>query len=155
MYEGGKLTNFFSKPVKDATKRVSHDIAEDAGHYMTERARARTPVKTGLSRASLIQKPLREVAKGWESGVESDYENVRRLEYGTRPHAILPHPPRRALRFEQNGSIRFASRVYHPGTRGIHMVAIAATETEHKFTRISKPALERWKKEVEGSVKRT
>lgn len=35
---------------------------------------------------------------------------------GSIPHAILPRRAK-TLRFVQNGAIRYAKRVYHPGTR--------------------------------------
>lgn len=41
------------------------------------------------------------------------------LDKGTRAHVIEARNAK-ALRFKQNGRIRFARRVYHPGTRAIY-----------------------------------
>jgi len=37
------------------------------------------------------------------------------VEYGTRPHIIRPRR-KKVLRFEVDGKVVFATRVYHPGT---------------------------------------
>lgn len=39
------------------------------------------------------------------------------MEVGTRPHVIRPKKPGGWLRFLDNGKVRFARVVYHPGTR--------------------------------------
>lgn len=39
---------------------------------------------------------------------------------GSMPHAILPNPPRKSLRFRVAGRIVYAHRVAHPGTQPDH-----------------------------------
>jgi hypothetical protein len=54
------------------------------------------------------------------------------IEDGSKAHEILP---RRAqfLRFEQNGSVRFAKRVFHPGTKATHFMRTARDAGEINF----------------------
>jgi hypothetical protein len=52
------------------------------------------------------------------------------VEYGTRPHEILPRHAQ-ALRFEVEGKIIFAKRVWHPGFKGTFFIhhALQAAKT--------------------------
>ena len=49
---------------------------------------------------------------------------IKYLEYGTKPHVIVPRI-KRALCFQAGGGRVFAMRVYHPGTRPYPMFATA------------------------------
>lgn len=53
-------------------------------------------------------------------GIVNTTGSANRIAYlhhkGTRPHAIVPKRAK-VLRFVQNGRVRYARRVYHPGTR--------------------------------------
>lgn len=54
--------------------------------------------------------------RGIQVKVGSDVKHALMHHQGTRPHVITPKRAR-ALRFMQRGRIRYAKRVYHPGTR--------------------------------------
>lgn len=53
-------------------------------------------------------------------GIVNTTGSANRIAYlhhkGTRPHAITPRRAK-VLRFVQNGRVRYARRVYHPGTK--------------------------------------
>jgi len=52
---------------------------------------------------------------------------ARFIEFGTIAHEILP-VQRKALRFEKEGQIIFARRVFHPGTRELWILSDAFRE---------------------------
>jgi hypothetical protein len=54
------------------------------------------------------------------------------------------------LRFVIGGRVIFAKEVWHPGSPGHHMVAIAAAMTEAQLDRILEPVLEKWRREQVG-----
>ncbi len=62
------------------------------------------------------------------------------VENGTKPHDITP---RRAqvLRFQQNGAIRFARIVHHPGTAPRPFMAQAADKVTPLFERLVNEAI--------------
>jgi hypothetical protein len=151
-YKGGRLRGFFSPGVKAANDRLARSVADNAGAFMTKQAQDRTPVRTGASRASIVQKPVRRRGTLYTSGAESSDPNVRRLEQGTAPHEIRPRRPGGALRFMDAGQATFAGRVNHPGTKGLHMFAIAAAETQREVPKLAATPLQKWKREAEAAV---
>lgn len=162
-YTGGRPSDFVNKAVYAATDRLCFAVADRAGDFMTERVRRRVPVKTGRSRASVLKRPTRRRLGVYTSGVRSDYENVRRLEYGTKAHTIAARPggvlawdaltPKGRVITGKKAHTIFTTRVKHPGTKGLHMFAIAAAETEAGIQKIATPPLRTWKREVEAAIR--
>ena len=66
----------------------------------------------------------------WIIRVNAPYSAI--VEFGSRPHMIYPRHAR-ALRFERGGQVIFASRVRHPGTRGLY---VAKRAIEAALTRL-------------------
>jgi len=52
---------------------------------------------------------------------------ARYIEFGTAPHEILPFHAK-VLRFEKQGAIVFARRVFHPGTEALYILSDAFRE---------------------------
>ncbi len=50
------------------------------------------------------------------------------LEFGTRPHYILPNG--KALRFVMNGQVMIRSYVFHPGTHPLRFIEMARNSAE-------------------------
>lgn len=78
-----------------------------AGHKYTDRNNDLTN--------SIKGRVDRNTDRGAEGVVEATAEHAVFVHGGTRPHIIEPRKAK-ALRFEQDGAIRFAQRVQHPGT---------------------------------------
>lgn len=85
-----------------------------------------TPVRTGLTRASIETKKPRDLR--YEVGSWTRGNILRFLDRGVAPHVILPRT-RRALRWinEDTGDVVFAARVFHPG---IEAMRIAESSVE-------------------------
>lgn len=85
------------------------------GNIVQTAARAQVGVKTGRLRTTITSEVTID-ARGLLVKIGSDHKIARLHHDGSRPHVIVP---RRAstLRFVQNGRIRYAQRVFHPGTR--------------------------------------
>ena len=86
-------------------------------------ARRMVRVRTGKLLSSIRKnrgyardKPYVEVIAGGRGVRYARFEND-----GTRPH-IIKARRKKSLRFVQNGQIRFAQQVHHPGTRGSHFL---------------------------------
>ncbi len=84
---------------------------------------AKTPVKTGVARASIKAAGMGPLA--WK--ISSPLEYVTILESGSRPHEIRPKSAR-ILSFTSGGTKVFARRVRHPGTKGVQMFARSVPE---------------------------
>ncbi len=63
------------------------------------------------------------------------------VEEGTRSHFIFPRR-KKALRFTQNGAIRFARWVFHPGTKARPFMQEAAKKVEPLFERLCHAAVD-------------
>lgn len=72
--------------------------------------------RTGELTASTKGRVTRDTDRGAEGVVEATAPHAVFVHQGTRPHIIEPVRAK-ALRFEQDGAIRFAQRVQHPGTK--------------------------------------
>lgn len=62
----------------------------------------------------------------WVHFLKASAKHAAYVEYPTRPHRIEPRNGK-MLRFMQHGTIRFSRGVNHPGTKGAHFMADAAT----------------------------
>lgn len=84
---------------------------------------AKTPVRTGVSRASVKAQSAGPLA--WR--ITSPLAHMPILESGSQPHEIRPKRAR-ILAFTAGGTKVFARRVRHPGTKGAQMFARSAPE---------------------------
>ena len=88
-------------------ERFIAELAERTEEVMREKA----PERTGR-----LKKSIRKIVKPNKAVIGPIVPYAIYVEYGTRPHEILPVHAR-TLRFEVDGRIVFAARVWHPGTR--------------------------------------
>ena len=155
MYRGGSLTDLFkAETTQPPTRNGLRDIADAAGAAMTEATRQHTPVKTGRTRDSWRQLPVRRVrhesgAAAYESGVTSSYYKARWLEEGTEPHRI---EPKQAQAIDTPDGPRAGAE--HPGTEPHYMTRKAAAEVEQALEEIAQPHLSKWAADIERRAKR-
>lgn len=94
--------------------------------------------RTGRLRAGISSRlTSRTSARVTSSAKHSHY-----VEDGTRPHVIRPRR-KKALRFVQNGVVRFAKQVNHPGTKPRPFMKQARDRAEPLFDRLCREAVER------------
>ena len=119
-----------------ALPELVRQIADETQRTMREKV----PFRTGRLRASIIKQvqPL-------EASVVPTAPYWPYVEFGTRPHEILPVRAR-ALRFQVGGGIVFAARVWHPGTKPHPFVAETAEAVKEKIGEIWKKVFEEWVK---------
>lgn len=118
----------FIAALKATDERVRVAARQTLGQgaaYAVARAKATTKFKdrTGALRASIT----RGQKSTFHHFIRAGAPHAVFVEYGTRPHAIEPRRAR-VLRFVQAGQVRFAKRVWHPGTKPTHFMDDAATE---------------------------
>jgi len=101
----------FKNALKILQKFDIEDRLLHAAELMQYRARGLVPVEAGRLRDSIKLDKVDEL----KMMVSADAPYSGFVEFGTRPHVIRPKV-RRALRFEVDGKVVFATRVYHPGT---------------------------------------
>lgn len=93
-----------------------------AAYFLTV-IRARTSKKEGKTSASwTIHYHKVQDAVVWEISPDGREKEVTYLEFGTRPHVILPKGE--ALKFEIEGETIFAKSVFHPGTKPLGFVRL-------------------------------
>jgi HK97 gp10 family phage protein len=107
-----------SKP--ELKTRVLEALAEHCADSMRQEA----PEVTGALKSSITIEKIGELT--YVVGPTVDYSIY--VEYGTKPHLILPKHAR-ALRFETEDGIVFAKKVYHPGSAPNPFVHRAAEAT--------------------------
>ena len=88
-------------------ERFIAELAERTEEIMREKA----PERTGR-----LKQSIRKIVKPSRAVIGPTVPYAIYVEYGTRPHEILPVRAK-ALRFEVDGKVVFAARVHHPGTR--------------------------------------
>lgn len=74
--------------------------------------------------------------------VSAGAKHARWVEYGTKPH-IIRAKRAKALRFEQNGTVRFAKWVKHPGTKPRPFMQRARDKAEPLFHRLCSEVIDR------------
>lgn len=115
-----------------AARQVLGQVAAFAAAH--ERATAAFKDRTGALRASIVRGQ-----KGpWAQFVSVGGKAARYaiwIEAGSDPHEIRAKR-RKALRFIQNGQVRFAKRVFHPGTKATRFVQTARDAAELEATRL-------------------
>lgn len=80
-------------------------------------------------RASIKARPVKRTGTGAEGSFGTDKPYAAAVEGGQKPHEIRARN-RKFLRWEQNGEVRFARVVQHPGTRGKPFMGPAAIKAE-------------------------
>lgn len=131
-------------------------MATTGGKFMNRGIRDKTPVKTGRTQRSIRRRATKLVLRTpevevWESTNYSNLLTALWLEHGTRPHVITASDG--VMAFEVNGERRFARRVNHPGTEGLHMFAITAVEAEAAFEALMRPLTYEWARTVEAMIR--
>lgn len=102
-----------------------------AAAYAAEHARRTSKFK---DRTGELRKEIGRGVRGpWAVFVRASAKHALFVEEDTKPHIIRA---RRAkmLRFVQNGRVRFARSVRHPGTKGTHFMRDARDAAEEKLT---------------------
>lgn len=102
-------------------ERLSDKAAADTAMATLRRLRKGTYWK---NRTGALSKSFAREKKGTAFYVVASSSPVAAfLDKGTRAHTIEPKNAK-ALRFRANGSIRFAKRVHHPGTKAVYFEAM-------------------------------
>lgn len=97
--------------------------------------------RTGRLRRSIMRGPITGSYGAGTLAIDVHAGGLGGVEYagyvhdGTRPHVIAP-AKRKALRFVQAGSFRFAGRVNHPGTAPRPFMDEALARTSDQFARV-------------------
>lgn len=104
-----------------SVEKLSDKAASDTAKATLRRLRRGTYWK---NRTGALAKSFNIERKGLAFYVVASSSPVAAfLDKGTRAHTIEAKNAR-ALRFRANGSIRFAKRVHHPGTKAIYFEAM-------------------------------
>lgn len=99
--------------------REVDDAMDSAGELAVQHVRKHSSFKRRSATGSLkdaTEYKLVRLKNGRVTKIRSKKRTAHWLEYGTRPHIIRARR-KKALRFVQNGRVRFAKQVQHPGTR--------------------------------------
>lgn len=137
---------------RERVRREVNELIEVVGEETLERVRALTPENTGATARgwilrviggrgkgqgvtlAVVTHPFNQVgAKHPVTGAvvnDGTHNLLESLEFGTRPHVIVPKEPGGFLRFVVDGNVVYTKRVDHPGTRAYAMTRIAAVEAE-------------------------
>lgn len=97
--------------------------ANALANYFHPIVQERTPKKTGETAKSWTIHFHRIVdGGGWEISPDGREDIVTFLEFGTKPHVIVPKRIDGVLAFEIGGEMVFAKEVFHPGTKPLGFV---------------------------------
>jgi hypothetical protein len=108
--------------------------------YFLTVIRARTPKKECRTSASwTIHYHKVQDAVVWEISPDGREKEVTFLEFGTRPHVILPKGE--ALKFEIEGETIFAKSVFHPGTKPLGFVRLTQDDLDKSAKEIGERLL--------------
>ena len=116
------LGRMFSRVIE----RFIAELAERTEKVMREKA----PERTGR-----LKQSIRKIVKPSRAVIGPTVPYAIYVEYGTRPHEILPVRAK-ALRFEVDGKVVFAARVHHPGTKPQPFVRETAEEIQDEIPEI-------------------
>ncbi|MEM2177034.1 MAG: HK97 gp10 family phage protein [Archaeoglobaceae archaeon] len=137
IFQAGINLKEFSKELEE---KVLQRFVDALADYAMQAMKEAAPKRTGR----LVQSIQKHVGR-LSAQVGTDVEYAIYVEFGTRPHEIRPVHAR-ALRFEVDGRIVFAARVWHPGTIPHPFVHVAADETLNAAEEIWRNV---WSEEVE------
>lgn len=116
----------------DSLDRAMVSGTRKSTEYVEDAYKALIPKRTGRT-ASTITSVLEPSPNGATGYVGTDDAIASFLEYGTRPHRIVPRDAK-ALRFEIGSRVIFAKGVNHPGT--------SAHESLVRAGQLSQPRIE-------------
>lgn len=159
-YEGGFLAPWFDN---DPNERAMRNMVRVGLAEAQEIAARNTPVHTGDLREAWevsdhIGQTMTFLGLGFEGQWFNDLEYAPYVNYGTglygpehRKYLIVPKNPGGVLHWvdQLTGEDRFAKAVLHPGSPGHHMLEISADWLEASWTKLMRPVLNNWAKEVE------
>ena len=124
---------------KQLAKLVYHAVSKAAEQGAAQaRVSPLYKFRTGKLRSSIHTKSVSPTHSQAIAGAK----HASWVENGTKPHFIRPRR-KKWLRFEQNGAIRFAKEVRHPGTAPRPFMQRARDKVEPLFTRLCREAVER------------
>jgi len=130
-------TRRFRRQLRE-TERLFKDVQKEIlylAKYFLDRIRYLTPKKTGKTADAWVMRFTafsKATGEGliWEIRNEGREEIVEYLEFGTRPHVIVPKDPSGVLAFEVDGETVFAKKVFHPGTRPLGFVRMTQADID-------------------------
>lgn len=157
-YVGGKLAPMYGDGPLD---RAVWRMADAGGDELHDLAVRNTPIDSGNLRSSWYREPtVMEGAsrRSFRSRVKTDTEYAAFVEYGTglygpehRKYLIEPKQPGGLLSWIGEGGERFyATRIWHPGSPGAHMMSSAAARLETTLGYALQHELDRWAHEQEA-----
>jgi hypothetical protein len=162
-YVGGKLGTAVEAMIRP-TERFAREMAETGAGRLRERVEKHTPVDSGHLRSEWKTKPVVHFISPtgqlvYQTGVETDVEYAPYVEWGTglwgpshAKYLITPKNPGGVLHWvNAQGHDVFAAWVWHPGSPGAHMVAIAVAESEEAFARDLQAAVSEWAQVAEAA----
>ena len=111
-------------------------------HYYVDVLRARTPKKTGKTAESwtIHFHVVDENTVVWEISPDGKEKEVTFLEFGTAPHVIEANAAN-ALRFEVDGEVIFATKVFHPGTKPLGFVRLTQDDLDKEARELAERLL--------------
>lgn len=99
--------------------------------------------RNGTGKGKRTASTFRVVLLGtYSSRVTSSSPIAGYLNDGTKAHAIMPSR-KKFLRFVQNGAVRFAKRVWHPGTKALNYEAAEQRAGQKDIETFGDAALQR------------
>lgn len=122
----------------DSARIQAYALAE----YFLRVIKTRTPKKTGATAESWTIHYHKKDSDGviWEISPDGREKEVTFLEFGTKPHVIEPNV-REALRFEVDGEVVFAKKVFHPGTKPLGFVRLTQEDLDKSAMEIAERLL--------------
>lgn len=161
---GRRMTLKGGRRLHDETRRLTpvHVPEPGAETRLRKPGDLRRSVKRGV-----ITDHVGVGTSGWQVRVYTDDPVAPHVEWSTRPHDIRPRADRApasvvqtgrprgtrqdgraALRFTIGGRVTYARVVRHPGTRGVHMFARAATKVQVQAGSMFGPELQVFKRDL-------
>lgn len=156
-YIGGALADLYDEA---PTRRALVKMADRGTDRLAELIELHTPVDTGNLKGSWKKTPL-VIKPGfhtrYERRVFTEVEYAPYVEHGTglwgpkhAKYLIVPKKPGGVLHWiGPGGESVFATRVWHPGSPGAHMVVKGVADVEAAFALILDPVLHEWAREME------
>jgi hypothetical protein len=132
-------------------------MAEAGGDYLLERAQFYTPVGPGRDGGHVpdawepVEVKRRRIGGyvAYTSGAMNRHYRAGWIEWGTAPHRIEPEDEQAITTPEG-----LRAGAMHPGTRGAHMAAKAATDLDAHGPEVLAPELRAWATAAEANARR-
>ena len=116
--------------------KINRDIAALAEYFHKEIRRS-TPRNTGKTAESwVVHYYVSDGCITWEISPDGREDIVTFLEFGTKPHMILPKEEGGVLRFEVDGEVIYAKSVAHPGTKPLGFVRMVQGDIDESCRRL-------------------